>query len=389
MLASPEIRAEQLTHLDEFDQYLRTYNNATTWFAEVLDGSMRTPFEYTYRDGELYADDGSALKPIFDKAIREADSIAARNPRLVFEKRRRLHERNEYQEMLKMAQGNAPNTMVVVSDFPEELMGGEDVGGYNTTRQQTMLRVIYWQDNQMYMLSQSLDGSNRKGLEKIYESFATQPQPGELLGQRILSDLSADEQNLLIDRLMGVYDRELSRQFGGSWYAGRKEVKADTYSFVCAQNDLLDKYVHAEQRGELTDTERYNFAAALSERYRKMTEPKEAQTTYSACNVALGAIARPLSIELELVRAGLQARQDNKSFSGCGASLSRSSGSSEVQDQLSDLGYGNENAYDASEDKFGPLTFKCTQGHTNHRKRGELLTECQTKGCKKGSVGCG
>ncbi len=44
------------------------------------------------------------------------------------------------------------------------------------------------------------------------------------------------------------------------------------------------------------------------------------------------------------------------------------------------------------EDEFGPLTFKCTKGHTNTRPRArtkdDLLTVCQTDDCK-GSVGCG
>jgi hypothetical protein len=39
-------------------------------------------------------------------------------------------------------------------------------------------------------------------------------------------------------------------------------------------------------------------------------------------------------------------------------------------------------------DGLGPLTFKCTEGHYNTRKQGKLLTVCQTKPCKEGSVGC-
>lgn len=39
-------------------------------------------------------------------------------------------------------------------------------------------------------------------------------------------------------------------------------------------------------------------------------------------------------------------------------------------------------------DEHGALTFYCTEGHRNTRKRGELLTTCQTKPCKPGSVGC-
>ncbi len=39
-------------------------------------------------------------------------------------------------------------------------------------------------------------------------------------------------------------------------------------------------------------------------------------------------------------------------------------------------------------DGLGPLTFKCTEGHTNTREKGKLLEKCKIKGCKEGSVGC-
>lgn len=43
---------------------------------------------------------------------------------------------------------------------------------------------------------------------------------------------------------------------------------------------------------------------------------------------------------------------------------------------------------DEDDDGLGPRVFKCKNGHTNVRPRGDLLKECQTKGCEKGSVGC-
>lgn len=39
-------------------------------------------------------------------------------------------------------------------------------------------------------------------------------------------------------------------------------------------------------------------------------------------------------------------------------------------------------------DEYGPLTFYCTEGHKNTRRRGELLTACKHQPCKQGSVGC-
>lgn len=100
--------AEQLPKTDQFDRYLRDYNDTTTWFAEVLDGSMRTPFEYNFDGQELYADDGAALRPIFEDALQHAEQIITNEPVLSFEKRRRQHELDEYEDMIAMAKGSQP-----------------------------------------------------------------------------------------------------------------------------------------------------------------------------------------------------------------------------------------------------------------------------------------
>ena len=170
-----------------YDIEKRLQNDAETWFAEVLPGSMRTPFEY-YDDGqELRAEDGSSLREVFEDAIVEARQLITDQPELLFELRRRQIEREELADMHDMARGVLPNTMVVLSDFPPELMNAtQDVGGYNVGRKQTMLRVITFDGQKLKMFSQSLDQSDRTSLEAIYRQCGFQPEPGELLGQRML-----------------------------------------------------------------------------------------------------------------------------------------------------------------------------------------------------------
>ena len=126
--------AEQLrpNQDQEIDRQLRTRTDTETWLAETLNGSMRTSFEYTYDGYDLYGDDGGSITEIFDDAISEAKSITATNPSMLFELRRRMIERGELDDMQAMARDEMPNTMIVVSDFPPELMQAEkDVGGYN------------------------------------------------------------------------------------------------------------------------------------------------------------------------------------------------------------------------------------------------------------------
>src|SRR5690606_34211814 len=120
-----------------------------------------------------------------------------------YELRRRYIEKQEYLEMLEMMRGDRLNTMVVISDFPPELMNAtKDVGGYNVTRKQTMLRVLTKNpDGSLSMYSQSLDGSDRRALESIYYELGYAPEQGELLGQRMHVNVSPDQQKVLIDRL--------------------------------------------------------------------------------------------------------------------------------------------------------------------------------------------
>jgi hypothetical protein len=316
-----------------YDQEVRNRDDISTWLAEVLDGSMRTPFEYSFDGQELYARDGSALKPIFKDAIRDAEKIADSSPNLVFELRRRYTEMEEYDDMIAMAKGEAPNTMVVVSDFPPELMDtDQDTGGYNVARKQTMLRVITRNEQgSIEMRSQSLDGSNREALEEIYSELGFVPQAGELLGQRMQFDLETTDQKYLTDRLMGIYDRSLELQYGEPFYAGRSQQDGrNTYDFVCGQYDLLNAYLASSQ----TDEEKYNLAAAMTARFNQKTPIyiEQKQTV------------QPYSVAIEMILAGRAAADKGQVFSGCGASLAAKG----TEAELEQLGYGNKTSTESS-----------------------------------------
>lgn len=349
---------------------VRRYDDTTTWLAEVLEGSMRTPFEYSFDGRELYSHDGGPLGPVFKDAISEAKYLG---PGLGFELRRRNIEYNEYKEMLDMARGNGPNTMIVVSDFPPELMSAtRDIGGYNVGRKQTMLRVIHrTHDGKIHMRSQSLDGSDRNALESIYRNLGVEPQPGEMLGQRIRVELDQADQEFIMDRLMGVYDRMLSAQYGGEWYAGRSGmIRSNTYEFVLQQNDLLQAYMN---RTKAIDNPSllHDLAAAMRRRF---------EAGYAAPNVRILGVQTVYREEYalaEMKQAGQSARSRGEVFSGCGISVGGENVQS-AEDELSLAGYGNK----SQEDKFGPLRFRCPKGHWNKRppakSHKDFLTHCTT-----------
>jgi hypothetical protein len=336
-LAAPRYQAEA-----QVDHNKQRYNDLTTLFAEAVESHMRTPFEYTFDGQDFIAEDGQPLTPIFDRAIIDAEEIAEEFPELKFEVRRRLHERCELDDMIGMARGERPNTMVVVRDFPAELRNAKkDVGGYNVIRQQAMLCVLFWQNNKMKMLTQSLDGSNREALEKIYEFFGRQVQPGEMLGQRIPIDLNEEQQNILVDSLTSVYDSNLSELYGGEWLAGRPAEYGDhqvnSYDFVRSQHDIIQNALALDRFGQLDEDTIYDKIALLNERLSKYRKHGEA-SGYFAPDVYGSQF---ISLQLQMRAAGGRARGSNKIFSACGVSIGGGPGNS-AEDQLEEAGYGNK-----------------------------------------------
>ena len=317
----------------DFNHEQRLYDDTTTWLAEVLEGSMRTPFEYRFDGNELYARDGSSLKPIFDVAVETARTFG---PERAFELRRRLIEAEEYNAMIQMARGESPNTLVVVSDFPPELMTvSKDTDGYNVSRKQTMLRVITRRtDGTLLMRSQSLDLSDRTALKAVYEALGFAPQPGELLGQRMQLELPEQTQEFLTDQLMGIYDRSLRSQYGGRFYAGRKSERSmNTYEFVRAQEDLITEFV-AGSKYSINERLLYDLAAAMQARYERNPD-----------KIAVSQLAEVFTGDArqEMSLAGQSASANGKVYSGCGASLGATGEStSKAQDELSQLGFGSK-----------------------------------------------
>lgn len=353
---TPEIELQREAHFDD---------DITTWLAEVLDGQMHTEFAYRFDGEELYGRDGRALMPIFRDAVIEAQKIAAENPDMDFEVRRRWLEAGEYRDMIDMAKGDQLNTMVVVSDFPPELMGAhQDVGGYNVRRKQAFLRVITADtDGRIVMRSQSLDRSDRQALEQIFITLGAMPTHGELLGQRIHVDLDADKQEELMNMLITAHDEVLSTKYGGNWYAGRTPADiANTYDFVCAQEDLLSAFEAASYVDGNTKQARYNLAAAMRKRFT--AGEKSSNLIYWSKNEFS---LDPATHEMQ--NAGREARMAGVVFSGCGETLG-------TVEEMARLGYGNK----SDEDQYGSLTFECGNGHRNIRPRGQLIPNCTSCG---------
>jgi len=383
----PETLAVQLAppEHDQLNHELRIRTDTETWLAETLNGNMRTSFEF-YSDGEdLYGADEGSLTEIFDDSITEARLIAQENPSMLFELRRRLIEREELEEMKAMANGELgdTNTIIVISDFPPELRDShQDIGGYNTSRKQTMLRIITKENDVIRVTTQSLDGSDREALEAIYRTLGEQPETGELLPQRVHRSLECEWQPRLIDNLTKAHDTSLSEQFGGEWHAGRRPADTrNTYDFVRVQKqqELIDWFT-AEKLADYDGAEKLRFklaatAEARFNRYLNGLDKATAETgdiSYEKF-VTVGGIVQGQSLQMEIGRAERQAVKLGRTYSGCGSSVSAAQGEDlSTPDSLNISGYGNK----GGRDRFGSLKFKCQNGHENTRPRNQLIDKC-------------
>ncbi len=332
--------SEALTAVHEQSQKIEELHyDLSTQFAELVDGAMRTDFALYYDGTDLIGEDGRSLDKTTRDGCEDAKQMARTNPNLWFGVRRTSLERQEFEELLTMGRGEGPNTKVVVSDFPQELMNAkEDVGGYNVTRKQTMLRILIRKpDGNLHMYSQSLDSSNREALEAIYAHFGLMPEPGELLGQRIDANLSWEQQETLASELAGVYDRSLSEQFGGEWHAGRRPVDyRNTYDFVCRQQDLITECIRLNSLGWLNEGIMYKMSATMNKRFKAELQPNELE----ALPVQ---IVNPDNLQEwlynEIETAGAEARQAGMTFSACGVTLG---GEGMANNSFEQAGYGDK-----------------------------------------------
>jgi len=318
--------------------------DSATWLAETLDGHMRTTIPLEYRDNELYSDDGREMSVIFRNAIDDAYTLAEKSPNLMFEIRRRHTEMQELDEMFEMAEGNKPNTMVVISDFPAELYSQtKNIGGFDVNRKQTWMRVIHLgTDGILRVMNQSLDRSERKSLEAIYGYFGLQPQPGELLGQRINLDLPDEEAQRLPDILTEVYDGDLSGRYGGKWYAGIRSHEGlppsvETFDFVCNQTDIIAALIDAEANDSTDVISRIGIAELLRDRYQEFKSSSQSSLPGLSPKPLPRIPSNPISYR-DVMYAAERAIVAGRIPSGCGMSVG--GGPGDVL--LSGAGYGNQ-----------------------------------------------
>ncbi|NBX98512.1 hypothetical protein EB118_08515 [bacterium] len=384
-------------HPAQYNEKRRFENDIETLFGESLRGPMRTPIELTYDpldpEADVRSDAGEPLGPIFDEAINDIESKAAIDSRYGFEVRRRRIERGEYDDIITMMDDEDCNTIIVRSDFPDYVRQlGYSFAGYDIDRQQAYLRVIVRTkddstgQSKLHLYSQSLDGSDRDGLEAIGSFVGHESSSEELLGQRIKLTLDELEQHTLVDTLTSVYDATLRQKTGTTHYAGipiSTVELVDTLVFAKQQSDIVQFAVDLRSKGMLSRDKQYDLIALLNERYDYVCRGERLIQTERMHEIGHIALQQAI-IEQQSHFAGVRAQAKGKTWNACGMTMSVVQ-EADVEDRLAGAGYGVGHEK-SSEDKYGPLEFQCQKGHWNKRPRNKLIDNCKT--CNI-AVGCG
>ena len=207
--------------------------------------------------------------------------------------------------------------------------------------------------------------------------------------------LRAHEQGADMNGMVAAYDAVLAGKQGGNFYAGRRgaEVNENAWQAMHAHKDLIEYFLnkleaiarmplHAAALEEATKRHLYGTWAAFKQRIDGVVNRAMYQPSSGALSVAHVAL-----LEREVNEAFTDFARAGKAMIGCGGNIEIAMGEKafldmDPKDVFKSI-FGDEEA-----DKFGSLTFKCTQGHTNKRPHGKKIKKCRVAGCPEGSVGC-
>lgn len=352
---------------------LQTKFDAITEIAEGVDGQMRAPIEVTSDGSDFYGPDGRSMTETADNGLSAARREAEVNPNLKFEVPRRQEERKEIDVVKDAFATGKANTVFITTDFPHALEGAsEDIGGYKVHRKLALNRVWMKDSSGKIMLvSQTLDGSNRQALEAIHTYLGFKVEEGELLSQRRLMSLSDEEQRTLINRTTNVYDQDLERQFGGTWYAGRQPIDyRNTFEFAQGQQDLIDIYAEARISGRLTQTLMYDLLATANARFEKYQSRKKKQSSTSVLSAAgvetsfnMTSYSRA-TVAWEMQVEGRSARRAGKTFSACGSTYTSTGSAETTEYSMTGAGFGRS-------------------GEKRHWSGGKIHRNTECRSCKK------
>jgi hypothetical protein len=345
----------------------------------------------------------------------------------------------------KMVRGETGYTMrIVVSPFPEEAAAESGDAfwrkiGYVPHLKRGFVQLYLANGRELITGSLSFDGSDKRALQALFAELGVAIPPGEMTD------------NWLKYAITGTMSEEKARELattladraGDPRYTKNTNTAEVTKRYkLLMERVFSESYVHIGEsliRGRQTPGVRAvvlqlaNRAHNFNERYAKSLYTMRAnadrftdddsvvlhellvystiemmralhlqeqalQQGYANVYVLPGLLqsADALSFQYMLGGFGADGALNGRVYSACGNEIELGG---EGKDNEQRLGYSSTNPQDIyggadrnqrlHEDQYGPLSFKCKLGHSNERRRGELLTACRIRSCPDGSVGCG
>ena len=273
--ANPERRSQE---------WQRMRVDQITEASERLNGAMENVFEYDYHNGDFYFQ-GQALRPIFIRGIQNTEEIVKHKPEFMVELLRRhieLQQLDEQVELMQNIDWQDPLVLVHISPTPDAVLNdGLDLNAYDTDRKKIMVRITEPTLDGVKVTSLSLDGGDKAALQEVARFFGKEIPDGatseDILAMHFLavkSDFDGERPAKIIRQ---TYDNMMSQQYGGEWYAGRRDSNVlTTMQRILRYPELAD--LHTDEVWRLKkkfgvnfrftrdyELATYNYLAAIDE----------------------------------------------------------------------------------------------------------------------------
>ena len=373
--------------LEHFGQVLpetrsRVCDEQLSYLAEGIDRAARTTFMFQRQSDDLVYFNKASWRPytsMVTTGLKTAEHEAAEDPRKQFLADRA--QTNLY-HAYKMRQLQPGQKMFWGSVYPRaeaQRYGAafiESCGFFPNREMGFLYCATCRNDGCVILESQTIDRSDEEAFEVALQAVASRAE-------------------MELDDVVAVHDQVLSQKYGGYFYAGRREAELheNAWKQMLAHGDVIDYLLHGldslanqelspDHLEEATKRHIYGVWALFKKR---LDGTAFALVTALVDNV--GYLANQVWLRDQTQQAFQEFASRGHVLVGCGGTIEILLGEADIMSAsgeavLSAI-FGGKGGYD----KYGSLSFKCTEGHANIRPHGKLIDKCQHRGCK-GKVKC-
>lgn len=213
----------------------RLTTDQVTEASERLNGAMENVFDYTYQGGDFYFQ-GQSIREVLEIGLRNAQELVKSKPQFSVELLRRCIELQQYNEQIALVQNvdwENPLVLVHISPTPDAVLNeGVDLNAYDVKRKKIMVRITEPMLDGVRVTSLSLDAGDRVALQAVADIFGVDipddASSEDILAMHFLAEKSQFGGERPAKVLRERYDAAMTMQYGGQWYAGRRDTSVFT-----------------------------------------------------------------------------------------------------------------------------------------------------------------